>query len=229
MRLNRGHSGDATREALVRAASDAFARRGFHETTVREICKRARANVAAVNYHFGGKQGLYVEALMPCRGEGPSEQWAPPATDSAPPEKRLEAFVRSFFERLVGRDSDANHAALMAREMIEPTAALDAVVSRYIRPQADWLREVVEELIGPGATAEATGLACMSVVGQILFYKHCAAVVDRLNPALSPNPDTLERHVRHVTEFTLAALRGLTARPSTRPAQNPRPETLTLR
>ena len=48
----------ATRRALLDAAADVFAESGFRCATTREICRRAGANVAAINYHFGGKEGL---------------------------------------------------------------------------------------------------------------------------------------------------------------------------
>ena len=53
-----------TRERVLKAAAQLFADRGFKKVTVRDICKMARANVAAVNYHFGDKGGLYREVLQ---------------------------------------------------------------------------------------------------------------------------------------------------------------------
>ena len=53
-----------TRQRLLDAASRLFAERGFKDVTVRDICRAARANVAAVNYHFGDKRGLYVQLLQ---------------------------------------------------------------------------------------------------------------------------------------------------------------------
>jgi AcrR family transcriptional regulator len=47
-----------TREALLEAAAQVFAELGFRAATVREICQRARANIASVNYHFGDKENL---------------------------------------------------------------------------------------------------------------------------------------------------------------------------
>jgi AcrR family transcriptional regulator len=54
----------STREKLVEAAGHVFAEHGYQATTVREIVKRSGANIAAVNYHFGDKLGLYTEVLQ---------------------------------------------------------------------------------------------------------------------------------------------------------------------
>ena len=51
-----------TRKSLLTAASDIFAEKGYWNTTIAEICERAKANIAAVNYHFGDKETLYREA-----------------------------------------------------------------------------------------------------------------------------------------------------------------------
>ncbi len=52
-----------TRTRVLTAAARLFAASGFKKVTVREICRAASANVAAVNYHFGDKLGLYREVL----------------------------------------------------------------------------------------------------------------------------------------------------------------------
>ena len=58
-------SGDReTRQRLLHVAERLFAERGFRYVTVREICRAAGANVAAVNYHFGDKLGLYREIVQ---------------------------------------------------------------------------------------------------------------------------------------------------------------------
>ena len=52
-----------TRQRVLEAAAHLFALRGFKKVTIRAICAAAHANVAAVNYHFGDKLGLYREVL----------------------------------------------------------------------------------------------------------------------------------------------------------------------
>ncbi len=51
-----------TCQRLLDAACAVFAEKGYHEATIAEICEKAGANIAAVNYHFGGKETLYVRA-----------------------------------------------------------------------------------------------------------------------------------------------------------------------
>ena len=55
---------DPTKARLLEAAGEEFAEKGFELARVRAICERAGANLAAVNYHFGDKEQLYVEALL---------------------------------------------------------------------------------------------------------------------------------------------------------------------
>ena len=54
---------DLTRQNIVRAATDLFAEKGFDGASVRAIVTKARVNQAAINYHFKGKDGLYLEVL----------------------------------------------------------------------------------------------------------------------------------------------------------------------
>ena len=52
-----------TRDRLLEAAADLFARHGYRGASVRRICDLARANPGAVSYHFGGKRQLYRTVL----------------------------------------------------------------------------------------------------------------------------------------------------------------------
>jgi len=195
-----------TRQQLLSAGAAVFAARGFRNATVREISRRAGSNVAAVNYHFGGKEGLYSEVLA--LGHQ-TMMGARSGTSGRRPEVRLEQFIRNFLQRILTESPESDHAQLMFREMIEPTGALDRVVAHFIKPMADELGDIVRELLGPGFSLKERQHAGLSIVSQILNYKHCRPVIARLFPKLPMDPSQIEPLTRHISAFSLAALRGL--------------------
>ena len=56
----RRSDGIATRKALIEAAGQLIADRGFADTRAREICRRARANPAAVNIIISAVTGAFI-------------------------------------------------------------------------------------------------------------------------------------------------------------------------
>lgn len=201
-----------TSQRLLEAAGEVFAEKGFRGATVRDICRQAGANVAAVNYHFRDKEELYA-AVLQYAHRCAMERY-PPDLGLAPgarhdPEARLGAFVRSFLLRLLAAGRPAWHGKLMAREIAEPTKALDALVEHSIRPNSELLRGILRELLGPGAAPRALWHGAWSVVGQCVFYYYARAVIVRLNPNQGFDDAQIKELADHITRFTLAATQGM--------------------
>jgi AcrR family transcriptional regulator len=205
----------ATRQQILEAAGEVFAELGFRVATVREICHRANANVAAVNYHFGDKETLYAEVLRYSQEQAHEKN--PPLLGVAPtasPEEKLRAFIHSFLLRIFAAGPIAWHGKLMSREMVDPTAALDSIITEKIRPLAEQLRGLVAEILDRPPADETVRLCSFSIVSQCVFYHHCRPVLTRLYPQ-QPPLDTLgaARLAEHITRFSLAALQHLPATP----------------
>ncbi|MFO0982011.1 MAG: CerR family C-terminal domain-containing protein [Planctomycetota bacterium] len=195
-----------TKQRLLEAAGEVFAEVGYQAATVRTICDRARANVAAVNYHFGDKDRLY-EAVVRFAHDCALERY--PAAQPharATPEQRLAAFVRALLARVLDEGRPAWHGRLMAREMVAPTRVLDLIVRETIRGQFELLSGIVGELLGKHATPEQVRLGAMSVVGQCLFYRHAQPVIQRLFPRQRFGARDIDRLAAHITRFSLAGL-----------------------
>lgn len=200
----------ATRKNLLEAAADVFAEVGFRAATVREICLCAGANIAAVNYHFGDKEKLYravlAETYRTAIEKYPADFGLPP---KATAEQRLRAFILSFLMRIFSTGPSARHGKLMAREMVEPTEALDEIVRENIRPMSEVLLSIMNDLLGPKAGEETRRLCAMSVVSQVLFYHHCRPVVTRMFPGIKFDQAGIEKLTEHITQFSLAAIHDL--------------------
>ena len=199
------HAADDTPRRLLEAAGEVFAAKGFQAATVREICRRAGANLAAVNYHFGDKHQLYIEAVKHaqcCGEEDPLPQWPP----DTPPAAKLRGYVHRMLARFLDDRRPAWHAQLMAREMAEPTEACVALVDSYIRPSYELLDGILEELLPPGTPVSDRHLIAFSIVGQCVHFKiHRPIAVQLVGEEEYATYDVM-RLADHVARFSLAAL-----------------------
>jgi len=201
-----------TRDRLIDVAAELFADRGLERTTVREICAAAGANVAAVNYYFGGKDGLYHAVVQTAiRVMRETNDLSIGAGRGTPPEAQLRAYIRVFLSRLQGRDRLSWIHKLMAREVAEPGEAMRIVMREVLEPRMHYLLGLAAEISRLPATDVRVVRAVLSIQGQILVFAR------QLPPS---SPPVWTRAVKdtsavadHIADFSLAALRALAARP----------------
>src|ERR1043165_7395597 len=86
-----------TKQRLLDAAVKLFAERGFQNVTIRDVCKEAGANLAAVNYYFRDKLGLYKEAVqLAAAMMDKPKQDAMDAGEGRTPVEQLRTYIRSL-------------------------------------------------------------------------------------------------------------------------------------
>ena len=205
-----------TRGRLLDAAGAIFAAKGFHDATTAEICRVAKANIAAVNYHFGSKERLYVEtwrhAFERSLAAHPPDGGVPP---TAPAEERLHGQIQALLRRIMNPanlDFDIGH-----REMNNPTGLLAEVMRRSIDPLRRALQGVVRELLGARATDLRVRLCETSIHAQCFS----PLTLDRHRrrhgnaKAFGPPPSAVDADVlaEHVFRFSLAGIREVRREP----------------
>jgi AcrR family transcriptional regulator len=196
-----------TRQRLIEAGARLFAERGFSKVTVREICRSARANVAAINYHFEGKKGLYDEIVQSAiRTMHGTTELIQKEGEGRPAEEQLRIFVRIFLTRVVqARDGWIHH--LMAREFNDPTPALDLVVKHVVKPRMAYLGSVIARLLGCRTSDPRVDHCVMSVQAQCLILLN-----DKINSRLQSFDLTnkrLDQMAEHISTFSLAGIKAL--------------------
>ena len=194
-----------TRERLLVAAREVFSEHGFKGATIREICSRAGVNVAAVNYHFKGKEALFSAALnlepintLIC------------SSDSVTCSKaRLAQFLQEFMAKLMN-ETGTPQSQLMMHELVEPTLALDSIVKDVVAPLHDFIGQLVRNIVGEDIPQQEVRRCVFSIIGQCAFYRHSSEVIRRLHPNLRYDQKEIAATARHIAEFSLAGLQRIT-------------------
>ncbi len=195
---------DPTKQRLLDAAETIFAEKGFKAASIREICRAAGANVAAINYYFGDKERLYIETVKyahrACTEGEPFPEWEPGTS----PVQKLGEFIRILVSRMLTPQSPASLQVMM-REMAQPTAACEAVVREYISPIAEKLKGILAELL-PHAREQERILFAFTIVGQCHFYRSNRAVASLLVGEEMFKQLDAGVVAEHITAVTLRAL-----------------------
>lgn len=199
-------SSEQTRARLLDAAREMFSQHGFQGATVREICRRAETNVAAVSYHFGSKDGLLAEALNFAQLK--ALQLANAKADEHP-EVRLHLFIRDFMLMLLDEKSPSSQCRIMIRELADSSPALDRIVREAIAPLHKFLGELVREIVGDKASEADLRHCVHSILGQCLYYRHSHPVLQRLNPKLRYDHKEIEAIAGHIANFSLEGIKYL--------------------
>ena len=199
---------EQTRARLLEAAREVFSQHGFQGATVREICRRAEANVAAVNYHFGSKEALLTEALNFSQLSALLRDNLKAATC---PKERLRLFLHDFMLLLLDEKNASSQCRIMARELADPTPALDQIVTEAIVPLHKFLGKLLREIVGDGIGEAELRRCVYSILGQCQFYRHSHPVLQRLHPRLRYDTKEIEAIAHHIAEFSLAGLASASA------------------
>src|SRR6266540_1036987 len=154
---------DRTRSRLLEAAGEMFAELGFHHATVRQICDRAGANIASVNYHFGDKTGLYTEVVRQSMRAARFDAVRAALDQHASSEEILRAVVKARLESLWGQDLPDWHFRILIHEISKPTLAMNQVVAEAIQPVYARLREVISKMLASQLDRIANHIADFSL------------------------------------------------------------------
>lgn len=199
----------ATVQRLLDSAAHEFARHGYAKTRVRDIVDAAGVNLAAVNYHFGGKEELYRATLAMlasrARDDVPTDS---PEIRLLPPEEQLRGFARATLLRYFGQGQASAGSRIMAHELLDPTPAFEATMRTASRPQWGRLIEIVSALIGPGASREDTELASLSIAGQWAFFLFGRRLFEFQFPELARKASLVDQLADHIAAFSIAGIRA---------------------
>lgn len=198
-----------TRQRLLVTASRIFAEKGYQDATIAEICEQAETNIASVNYHFGDKENLYLEAWRYAFQEDlrnhPSDGGIDPETSA---EVRLAGRIKSLIARIA--DPNSSFFAIVHKEMAQQTSLLQKIMEQEINPERQALMALIKEVLGDNATDKQLQFCHASIIGQ------CFHLLKVKNMKLSDETrryvmdlSDAEAFAEHVVKFSLAGMAAI--------------------
>ncbi|HEY0981493.1 TetR/AcrR family transcriptional regulator [Schlesneria sp.] len=197
-----------TRELLLEVAGQIFAEKGFDRTTSKEITLKAGTNIAAVNYHFGGIEGLYAAVLEEAGILRISSADLRAAVDGQPDaEAKLKAFLRLFIQAMTSPAASSWRLRVLIREFAAPTVTDQSAHNKDLAQKMSVLKGIVSEVTGLPEDHPAVARGCINVLSPCFLLAICdRPTLKRAYPQFGLQPEDAPALIQHMTLFALAGL-----------------------
>jgi AcrR family transcriptional regulator len=219
----------STQDRLLDAAEELFATKGFSEVSIRELAAAADVNVAAVNYHFQGKDNLLQEVILRRFVQqreatlNALEKVVTEAGDRPSLEQVIDTLVRTYLTGTLGTRKKVTFLSMIAEEMTGHHAqAHDVFFKEMIAPVfAAFSRALTAA--HPRLTAEDLTWVIASIVGQIHHFivrwkkarsfEEDSEALRTMLRVFPPVGLTVEQYIEaatdHISRFSSAAILAL--------------------
>lgn len=181
--------GDDSRQRLIEAALDVFGVYGFEGASTRRLADRANANLSAIPYYFGSKEGLYRAVAEHIAAEVAARQSGivgkvEDAIKGGPLSREdalalLEDLVGSFALMLIGSNGADRWARFVMREQMDPTPAFDILYEKVMSRVHGLCTALVARIIGKAEDDPESLIRATTIIGQILVFRAARATVLR--------------------------------------------------
>jgi AcrR family transcriptional regulator len=198
---------DYTRERILKAALTLFADHGYEGASVRAIVAKAKANQAAINYHFAGKEGLY-RAVLAIAFEALTHDARLDAEllKSLSREEALERFVRRQLAPLAGRDELGRYLQLFNWEALRPTPVFKAFIAEEAAPFMAQAADLIRRFL-PKANGRTVMVAAIWLLGQCSVFVRNREQLSGLGvPGRGGDQDLIEELARDVSRWAISGL-----------------------
>lgn len=131
-----------TKDIVMNAAIIEFAKNGYFKTKISDICKRAKANVSAVNYYFQSKDNLYLEVWKVLWNEF-ADRINAVLNGGFSPEQCLEQLIRINIRDVISDTREGMLTKITYYEMGTPSPLYNELDGLYFQPH----RKLISKLL----------------------------------------------------------------------------------
>lgn len=144
-----------------------FADLGYGGTTSKLICQECGCNAAAVNYHFGSRDGLYSAVLIESHRRLIGFNTLLDISNSEDDSRtKLGRIIDTLID---GIDANQWHSRLFIREIMAPSVHIDAMIKSEALPKLSLLKTLVSDITGLDAEDPMMSLTLLSTIAPCML------------------------------------------------------------
>ena len=211
---------EATRRALIEAATAVFAEHGFAAGSIRAITRKAKANQAAITYHFGGKEGLYAEVLRSAVAALGERGLDAESAEALPREEALRRLLRQLLAPLARRDRLGRYVRIFGWESVRPSPVFEDLMAREPPPVFLLTQKLVRRFMPADAPPHEVALTAFWLIQQPIALVRTAGHLARPPFGLAFDASSVERLVDVLARLSLEGLSGRAPRAAPQPQES---------
>lgn len=133
-----------TKDLIIDCAGKLIAKYGYADVTGKSICKSAKINMTAINYHFGSRNGLYLAVLEKAYNFLLNiDKLDKLYLSNLAAGEKIEAFIDILTENL--SNEKIWYLKVWVRELVNPSPFLEQVLAKKTLPQLDIVSKIFSE------------------------------------------------------------------------------------
>ncbi len=194
--------GKETRALIIECAGNLIGNFGYEKVTSKAICQMAKVNLAAVNYHFGSRDGLYLAVLEEVHDYFLNLETIKRLQEShCPAKEKLKRFFDFFLENVLNEKSW--YVKVWAREVLSPSEFVKEFISKQAMPKMNVVMKIFSEYTGLAEDDPKLYTCYFSAMAPLMM----SVFIRRNNmDAVVPHIGNAARQTKLIIEFIFAGL-----------------------
>lgn len=196
---------EKTRAKIIEAAGQLFTEKGYTGVTVREIVKKAKMPLGAMNYHFRSKEALYREVLLEaCRKMATSKSDRERLLILEPREA-LRTIITEYANNFYKQHRGNWEIRIIMRESGQPSDVFMDVAEAYCKPEIELIAGILGKIVNKPAEAMQVRFAVMTLLGLMDTFNLYEELIDVVAPGLNAYLNKKETFIRQIYQLVLEA------------------------
>ncbi len=206
---------ESTKQRILKAATELFAEQGYHATTHQMMSDKAKVNIAAINYHFGSKENLYLKVWEFLADIGLQDYKDFIRADDSPEEQ-----LRSFIKWRVKAVTDTGLRGCLSQigrwEMNKPSSVHEQIEVLYMKEKRAWFYALIREIVGHDLDAKTIAMLSFCVYSPLLHLIEVKGIMQTsfegsIKEQFAGFWDDIDALAANIYTFAIAGLKQVSA------------------